>query len=119
MEFYEGMFREKQDPTVQLSLAARYAELGQVQSEIGTLEQALEPLKKSERVQRRLVEQNPTNSEYQCRRGVNLYKIGYCCWEHSQNQTGITVLRESIQVLSKVAESNPKHVECALHLALA
>jgi hypothetical protein len=60
VEMYEGMFRERRnDPTVQISLAERYPELGRLQSEIGTFEQAMEPLKKGEAVLRRLVEQEP------------------------------------------------------------
>ena len=93
VEFYEGMFREKQtDPTVQLSLAARYSELGQLQSTIGTFDHAIDPLKKSEQLVRRLAEEHPTNSDYRYRLAVALYQIGYCCWEHRKSDQGIPAL---------------------------
>jgi hypothetical protein len=42
VDMYEKMFRERgQDPSLQLSLADRYAELGRLQSEIGAIDQAL------------------------------------------------------------------------------
>jgi tetratricopeptide (TPR) repeat protein len=120
VNLYEGMFREKQnDPSIQVSLADRYAELGQLQSEIDALGQALEPLRKGERVLRRLLEEDPASSDFKFRLGVILYKIGYSCWEHHRVEPGIAVLRESVQLLSKVSEADPKNFEYSLHLALA
>ncbi len=120
VELYESMFQEKQnDPTIQLSLVDRYAELGRLQSQIGTIEQALEPLKKGEQVLRRRVEQEPTNEEYRFRLGVILYQIGYCCWEHRKSEPGIPALQESVQILSKLVESEPKNFERGLYLARA
>ena len=49
VEIYESMFRENQnEPTIQVNLADRYAELGRLQSEIGTLEQAWARSRKAE-----------------------------------------------------------------------
>jgi tetratricopeptide (TPR) repeat protein len=120
VETYESMFREKlNDPIVQLSLVDRYAELGRLQSEIGTLDQALEPLKKGEKVLRRLVEQEPTNPEYRFRLGVIVYEIGYCCWEHKKSEIGVPALRDAVQILSELGKSEPKNFDNALYLALA
>jgi tetratricopeptide (TPR) repeat protein/tRNA A-37 threonylcarbamoyl transferase component Bud32 len=118
VELYEGIFREKQnDPAVVLSLADRYGELGRLQSEIGTLEQALEPLKKGEKVLRRLVKQEPSNPHYRYRLGVVLYQIGYCCWQHRNTKPGIAALREAVAILSKLSQGDPKNFDYALHLA--
>jgi tetratricopeptide (TPR) repeat protein len=119
VELYEGMFRDNlNDPAIQLSLTERYAELGRLQSEIGTIEEALEPLKKGEKLLRRLVEKEPQNADYRFRLAVILYQIGYCCWEHQKTEPGIPALREAIQILAPLAESEPRNFDRALQLAL-
>jgi tetratricopeptide (TPR) repeat protein len=120
VELYEGIFREKRDdPAVVLGLADRYAELGRLQSEIGTLDEALRPLRKGEKVLRRLVRQQPANVEYRYRLGVILYQIGYCCWEHRKDEAGIPPMREAVAILTGLCRREPKNFDYALHLAQA
>ena len=117
---YESLLRERQgDATTRLSLAERYAELGRLRSATGTLDQALETLRRGERLLRRLVQQEPGNRDYRFRLGVILYQMGYCCWEHQQDGLGVPLLRESVRILAELAGREPKDFESALHLALA
>jgi tetratricopeptide (TPR) repeat protein len=117
---YEGIFREKRDDlAVQLSLADRYAELGRLQSEIGTLDKALAPLKKAEKVLRGLVAGEPRNPRYRYKLGVILYEIGYCSWQHRKPEVGLPPQREAIGILAKLSASDPKNFDWALQLAQA
>jgi tetratricopeptide (TPR) repeat protein len=120
VEMYEAMSRERQnDPKVQLNLVERYVELGRLQSEIGTLDEALAPLKKGEAVLRRLVAEASRDREYRFRLGALLYQIGYCYWEHRKSEPGVPVLRESVQILGKLSDEDPRNYEYALYLAMA
>ncbi len=120
VEVYEGMFREiRNDPTVQISLAERYAELGKLQSDIGTYDQAITALKRAESVLRGLLEKEPTNRANRFRLAVVLYQIGYCAWEHKRPEPGIPALREAIETLTKLTDDNTNDLDTLLYLNLA
>jgi serine/threonine protein kinase len=119
VEQYESMFRENQtDRYVQRNLVERYLQLGRLQSEIGSLTEALEPLRKAEKAIREYLNREPDNKEYQSRLGVTLFQIGYCHWEHSVLQDALPPLREALAIFSRLSQKDPTDYEAALNLAL-
>jgi tetratricopeptide (TPR) repeat protein len=120
VEQYESMFRDnRNDRAVRLSLADRYIQLGRVQSEISTLQQALEPLTKAEELLRLAAEREPNDVDLRFRLAVVRYEIGYCYWEHKEHERGLPILKEALAVFKTLREKDANDPRYQLHTALA